>query len=311
MTQASAPGKAILFGEHAVVYDQPALAVPLSTLKTTAHIKVTDTDQPKIKVIASDIGQSFWLHERDNRDPLAYAIRLTLKEIEAEVDAPLEIRISSDIPIAAGLGSGAATSIALVRVLAAHFDVALGDRIISEIAFKVEKIHHGTPSGIDNNVITYEQPLYYKRGKHPIPFTLGTPLHLVLGHSGVSSQTGTVVKAVRERWLASTGEYDAIFLQIGSLVELAYRALIAGQLETIGSLMNENHSLLQQMGVSINTLDTLVDCARSAGAYGAKLSGAGAGGFMIALVDPQTSNGVVQAIQEAGAHHILSVKVGV
>lgn len=311
MTQASAPGKAILFGEHAVVYDQPALAVPLSTLRTTAHIKATDAVQPTIKVIASDIRQSFWLHERDDRDPLAYAIRLTLKEIEAEVDAPFEIRISSDIPIAAGLGSGAATSIALIRVLAAYFNVALGDRIISEIAFKVEKLYHGTPSGIDNNVITYEQPLYYKRGEDPIPFTLGTPLHLVLGHSGVSSQTGTVVNAVRERWLASTSEYDAIFLQIGSLVDLAYRALKAGKLETIGSLMNENHSLLQQMGVSVDALDIMVDYARSAGAYGAKLSGAGAGGFMIALVDPQIGDGVAQAIQDAGAHHILSVKVGI
>jgi mevalonate kinase len=311
MTQASAPGKAILFGEHAVVYDQPALAVPLSSLKTTAQIKTTQAEQPTIRVIAPDIRQSFWLHETDGGDPLAHAIRLTLKEIDAEICEPLEIRISSEIPIASGLGSGAAASVAIIRALAAHFGVVLADRIISEIAYQVEKLHHGTPSGIDNTVITYEQPLYYKRGEDPQPFKLGKPLNLVLGHCGVASQTGTVVGAVRERWQASTEEYNELFSQIGSLVDLAYRALMVGQLETIGSLMNENHSLLQQMGVSIDALDHMVDRARSAGAFGAKLSGAGAGGFMISLVDTGTRDAVAQALLESGSHHTLSIKVGI
>jgi mevalonate kinase len=310
MIQASAPGKAILFGEHAVVYDQPAIAVPLSSLKTVAQIRVSDGDQPSIRVIAPDIRQSFWLHERDDGDPLAYVIRLTLKEIKAEIREPLEIRINSEIPIASGLGSGAAASIAIVRALTAHFSVILDDHIISEIAYKVEKLHHGTPSGIDNNVITYEQPLYYVRGEDPHPFKLGKPLNLVLGHCGVTSQTGKVVGAVRERWLTQTQEYHEIFSQIGSLVDLAHRALIAGQLETIGSLMNENHSFLQQMGVSIDALDLMVDRSRSAGAYGAKLSGAGAGGFMVALVDLRTEDSVAQALQDAGGHHILTIKVG-
>jgi mevalonate kinase len=310
MTQTSAPGKAILFGEHAVVYDQPALAVPLSDLRTSVNLQVsTEAEAASIRIVASDIDQSYWLYERDNTDPIVYAINLTLKQINVNVTEPLELFIRSDIPIASGLGSGAAASVAIIRTLANHFEVELEDQVVSEIAFTVEKLHHGTPSGIDNSVITFEQPLYYKRDQELRPFSLGQPLLLVLGHCGISSQTVAVVGEVRDRWKANPKKYSDLFMQIGSLVERAYQALIAGNIDQVGILMDDNHSLLQRMGVSIDELDRLVDCARSAGAYGAKLSGGGAGGFMIALVDSEKKNKVAHALQDAGAHHTLTAQV--
>lgn len=309
MTQASAPGKAILFGEHAVVYDQPAIAVPLSDLRTTVIIRSIDAQPPSVHVVATDLDHSFWLHEMDDRDPLAYAIRLALQATMPELQESFEISVSSKIPIASGLGSGAAASVAIIRALSSFFKVDLSDASISALAYRVEKLHHGTPSGIDNSTIAFEQALYYKRNQDPQPFSLGRPLQLVLGHCGVDSQTGAVVAAVRDRWQASMEEYSAIFSQIGELVERGYDNLKAGDHKQVGILMNENHALLQRIGVSNQALDQLVARASTSGAYGAKLSGAGAGGFMIALVGTETRESVARALQDAGARHILVVQV--
>jgi mevalonate kinase len=310
MTQVSAPGKAILFGEHAVVYDQPALAVPLTDLYTTVTVQaLEESETPSIHIDAKDIEQSFWLHERDDSDPIVYAIHLTLEAINVQLASPLSLQISSQIPIASGLGSGAATSIAIIRAIASHFGISLADQSVSELAFQVEQLHHGTPSGIDNNVIALERPLYYVRGQAPRPFSLVKPLTLILGHCGIISRTGDVVSALRERYQENPEFYLDLFEQVGAIVEQAFKALMAGEISKVGTLMDQNHTLLQKMGVSIGSLDQLVESARCAGALGAKLSGAGAGGFMIAAVDPRKKQTVIDALRKAGAHHTLSTQV--
>ncbi len=309
MIEASAPGKAILLGEHAVVYDQPALAVPLPDLRTLVSIQQLASDRASIYIEAIDLDQSFWLHERGDRDPLACATRLALAAATSSHPESLQIQIRSSIPIAAGLGSGAATSVAIIRAIAAYFDTSLADQSISDMAFQVEKLHHGTPSGIDNTVISFEKPLYFQQKKHCQTFVLGKDLQLVLGHCGVTSQTGDVVAGVRKRWQAETMTYDALFKEVGDMVNQAYRALIEGKLQALGELMNANHSLLQSMAVSQHELDALVESARDAGALGAKLTGAGAGGFMIALVEPSSAGTVLKALVEAGAQHAFTTKV--
>jgi mevalonate kinase len=310
MTQASAPGKAILFGEHAVVYDQPALAIPLSNLRTTVTVRASKKGEtPSIHINAKDISQSFWLYERDDRDPIVYAVHLTLDAINGQLTSPLSLEISSQVPIASGLGSGAATSIAIIRALASHFGVTLEDQSVSELAFQVEKLHHGTPSGIDNSVIAFERPLYYVRGQAPCAFPLAAPLTLILGHCGITSRTGDVVGALRERRQTNPDLYLDLFRQVGAVVDQAYEALLAGEIRRVGTLMDLNHALLQKLGVSIEALDHLVESARSAGAYGAKLSGAGAGGFMIAAVDARKQQAVTDVLRQAGALHILSTQV--
>lgn len=310
MTQATAPGKAILFGEHAVVYDQPAVAIPLSELRTAVTVQdKPGTETPSIYINAKDIHESYWLYERDNKDPLAYAARLALDAMDVHLEHSLELIIESDIPVASGLGSGAATSVAIIRALAYRFNAALENEQVSEIAFKVEQLHHGTPSGIDNTVIAFETPLYYVRKQVHRPISLGNPLYMVLGHCGVSSHTATVVNALRERMLANPEPHRALFKQIGTLVEQGFLALKSGDVELIGTLMDTNHGYLQELGVSIDPLDKLVAAARSAGALGAKLSGAGAGGFMIAAVSETTTEVVAEALRDAGALHTLTTQV--
>ncbi len=310
MIEASAPGKVILFGEHAVVYNQPAIAVPLSDVRTYARlISATGSDTPSIRIHAKDLGQDYWLHERDDRDPLALALRLTLDFFKLKITESLKLEIESQLPIASGLGSGAATTIAIIRVLTKYFNMSVNDQQASDIAFEVEKLHHGTPSGIDNSVIAFERPLYYVREETPRFFSIPNPLTLILGHCGIASSTSDVVTGVRSRWQLNRETYDDLFLAIGNVVEQSFEALSHGNHQEIGQLMNENHALLQRLEVSNTELDRLVTAARTAGALGAKLSGAGAGGFMIALVTPDQESAVKQALTASDAQHIFSTQV--
>ena len=311
MIEASACGKAILLGEHAVVYDQPAIAIPLPDLRTRVKLEaMEEQSQASIHIQAHDLNEKFWLHERDDRDPLAYASRLALKQIGIEEpERALEMRISSPIPIASGLGSGAAASIAIIRTIVKYYGEVLDETTLSELAYQVEILHHGTPSGIDNAVIAFERPLYYLRGTEPDPLIPGDDLWIVLGHSGVVSQTKDVVAGLNTRWRADSSHYDQLFTQVGNLVRLGQQALLGGEIQELGQLMNEIHTLLQEMGVSIPELDTLVTEARKAGALGAKLSGAGAGGFMIALTEADQHSGIMTCLKEAGAVHVFSSQV--
>jgi mevalonate kinase len=311
MIEASACGKAILLGEHAVVYDQPAIAIPLPDLRTRVKLgAMEEQSQASIHIQAHDMDEEFWLHERDDRDPLAFATRLALLQIGVEKpERTLEMSISSPIPIASGLGSGAAISIAIIRAVVKYYGKVLDEATISSLAYQVEVLHHGTPSGIDNAVIAFERPLYFLRGADPDLLIPGDDVWIVLGHSGVGSQTKDVVAGLNARWRANSSHYDQLFTQVGNLVRRGQQALLRGEFQELGGLMNENHALLQEMGVSIPELDTLVTEARKAGAWGAKLSGAGAGGFMIALTSADQHSGIMASLKEAGAVHVLSSQV--
>ncbi len=157
-------------------------------------------------------------------------------------------------------------------------------------------------------MIAFERPLHFQAGELT-PLILGADLYLVLGHCGVKSSTGAVVAGVRDRRTSNVELYDTTFDQIGALVQKATQALREGKIGQLGALLDSNHTLLQTIGVSNSALDRLVDTARSAGALGAKLSGAGAGGFMLALTDRDNQSKVQSALERAGAEHIFSTKV--
>lgn len=311
MSLADASAKSILFGEHAVVYGQPAIAVPLASLRAHAQVQVHDYgDAGQIQIVSEDLHRQLWLHECDPQDPLAAIVRLTLRELELQPDQPLLITIRSDIPVRAGLGSGAAVSIAITRALAAFADAELTSPSVSRLAFEVERIHHGSPSGIDNTVIAYEQPVYYIRDRTLQPFNLQTPLQLVLADTGQRTGTAEAVAGVRSRRKREPAKYDLIFEEIGGLVEQAHASLLSGDHTALGPLMNHNQELLRSIGVSSSKLEGLIQAALEAGAKGAKLTGAGNGGYMLALVDKDSSAGVHTALQEAGGAGIQEVEVG-
>ncbi len=302
MTRASAPGKFILFGEHAVVYGQPAIAFPLRQLRVTAQINVIpDAPRGHVLLHAPDIHYHAWLHGADEENPLRRIVELTLDEIQVQSIPAIEVQVSSQIPVASGLGSGAAVSAAIVRALCQHFEQPLELECQSELVYEVEKIHHGTPSGIDNTVIVYDQPVYFIRGHQPERLSISGEFTFILADTGLPSNTGQIVGNVRNAWEQNQPTFDAIFIQIGQVAERAKSAIASGDVKSIGKLMDENQELLKQLGVSSETISGLLTTARDCGAYGAKLSGAGVGGIIITLVHPSASTTIVNALRDAGA----------
>ncbi|MBT3313891.1 MAG: mevalonate kinase [Anaerolineae bacterium] len=367
MTKATAPGKIILFGEHAVVYGQPALAVPVNQIHADAE--VLDVDRAGgIWVNAPDIG----LHEELSRiapdDALATVIRsvfsalgisviarrtlsdeaisLTVMEIaSSQTHAPrkdmregIEIKITSTIPLASGLGSGAAVSVAIIRALSAHLGHPLRDERVNEIAYEVEKIHHGTPSGIDNTVVTYGKPIFFLKipywvfppisgSKFPPPkgeksprwgrkdrnaielLNVAKPFTIIIGDTGIPAPTKESVADVRKLWEQNPHEIETLFAAAGSIAKTARQSIEGGHPERLGALMNENQRILQEMGVSSPELDRLTEASLKSGASGAKLSGGGRGGNMIALSTKENAPTIVEALYKAGAKNVIVTNI--
>lgn len=303
----SACGKVILCGEHAVVYGRPAIALPLPSLRARARI---EPGRLAFALVAPDVGArvALWRHSATTRNPLARIARETLAFL-GERPPRATLTVVSDIPVGANLGSGAAVSVACARAIAAWFGRELAPVDASALAFVVEKLHHGTPSGIDNTVVAFEQPVWFVRGEPPAPLDGGgwaDGLALVIADTGLATPTHIPVGDVRAGWQADPARYEGLFNAIASLAQLARAAIEARDWPQLGGVMDANHVLLQQLGVSCPELDALCDAARSAGALGAKMSGGGRGGNMIALArDRAHAQALREALLQAGAKRAL------
>jgi mevalonate kinase len=310
MTRARALGKIILLGEHAVVYGRPAIAVPLPALRASADLE-TRSEGPsgEIWIDAPDIRYASRLSETASDDPLGRILRLVREDLGLVDHPPLQLRVTSTIPVASGLGSGAAVSVAIARAVAAHVRRPLSTRRLSELAFEVEKIHHGTPSGIDNTVIAYEKPVYFVRDRPLEVFRIPVPFHLLVADSGSPSSTAQAVAAVRQDWQRRRGRYEGLFDEVGRIVQAARPAIESGRIETLGSLLDRNQAILESMGLVTPTLAEMRSAAKAAGAQGAKISGAGMGGNLIALVRPIDADRVARALVAAGAAWVILTEV--
>jgi mevalonate kinase len=221
----------------------------------------------------------------------------------------LEIKITSTIPVASGLGSGAAVTVALTRALASHLNYLITDEEVNAFTYEIEKLHHGTPSGIDNTVVTYARAVYFVKDQPLEIFKVGAPFTIVIADTGISAPTKESVGDVRRLWMNDKPRWESVFDKIGEISFTARRAIEAGRPELLGELMNENHALLQTLTVSSPELDKLVEAALHGGALGAKLSGGGRGGNMIALVEPEKAETVSLALKEAGARNTIITRV--
>jgi mevalonate kinase len=306
LSQASAPGKVILLGEHTVVYGKPAIAIPVSQLRTEALIEAFQGPAGEIWIDAPAVHIYKNIQDIPATHPLRVAVEITLAECKRNQFAGILIRIHSTLPIAGGMGSGASVSCAIVRALSTclighPFDLETTNRLV----FEVEKLHHGNPSGVDNTVITYEQPVLYQK-EHPVEIILvGQSLEFLIADTGISSRTAVMVDGVRKRFDKNKARYELVLDEIGKLVEAAKMALQVGDMATLADSMNNNHSLLQELEVSCYSLDRLVRAARNAGAMAAKLTGAGGGGSMIALISNETHNPVKDALLSTGAVRVI------
>jgi mevalonate kinase len=305
--EASAPAKIILLGEHAVVHGQPAIAVPLSSLRARATVEPGE----RLTIIALDTNETVPvdLTAQIVENALELMARLVLEHTGCP-PPPVTIRVSSDIPLASGFGSGAAVSSALGRALAQAVGVELGVDDLNRMVYRVEQMHHGIPSGIDNTVIVYEQPVYFVRHQPIELLKITRPFTLVVGDTGAKALTHVSVGDVNRLYETHPVEIGAIFERIGRLVKQARQAIEGGSSEMLGPLMNENHALLQQLTVSSPELDRLVAAARNAGASGAKLSGGGRGGNIIALCEPERAEQVAAALSAHGAARVIVTRIG-
>ena len=320
MTTSSAPGKIILFGEHAVVYGRPALAVPVTQVQATAT--VSENSRGGVWIEAPNINLSSELSRLASDHPLGAVVNSVFSALgipphpyispagRGDWGEGMTIHITSTIPVASGLGSGAAVSVALIRALSGFLDQPLSDECVSALAYEVEKLHHGTPSGIDNSVISYAKPVYFVKDQLIEILQVGQPFTIVIGDTGISALTKESVGDVRKQWETNKPAMERLFDGISEIVNRARVKMEDGDWVALGTLMDENHALLQRLTVSSPELDRLVEAARRSGALGAKLSGGGRGGNMIALVQKENAPAVAEALMSAGAKRTIITQVG-
>ena len=309
-TVVGAPGKIILFGEHAVVYGRPAIAVPVTQVRAMATV----ADAPAgtgIVIRAQDLGREHVVGAPtdEQTEPLEMIVRLTLEHLGVRTLPHLLIAISSTIPIGSGMGSSAAVSASVTRALAQHMGASLSDAEVSSLVYETEILHHGTPSGIDNTVVSYAKPVYFCRGEELDTIQVGRPFTVVVGDTGIFSPTKVAVGDVRAAWEADKARYEQLFDAIGEIAARARTAIVRGETSALGPLMDDNQELLRRIQVSSPELERLIASAKEAGAAGAKLCGAGRGGNMIALVTGEVQGRVVDALLSAGAHRVLVSEV--
>jgi len=302
MIERTACAKVILCGEHAVVYGRPAIALPLPLLRARAQIEPIASPT---EIVAPDVTEHFLVGDQPDH-PLSQIVARTLAHLNQPPAASrFRLTVTSDIAVASHLGSGAAVSVACARAVAAWHGIELAAADASALAYEVEKLHHGTPSGIDNTVIAYERPVWFVRKSPPELLEMPANLPLVIGDTGVSTPTKEPVGAVRAAWERNPDRLERQFDAIGMLVMVARRALKLNNLPALGTAMNANHAALQRLGVSSLKLDDLCDAALAAGALGAKMSGGGRGGNMIVLArDMEHAAQLRRALLDAGATRV-------
>lgn len=272
-----AHGKLILVGEHAVVYGKPAIAIPipLQVRSIVQHQLGSITFESHLYSGPIDtIPKEF--------EGFARCIKATLVHLN-KPQQDLHIKIESSIPLGRGLGSSAAVAVALVRSLFSFFREELSQKVLFNLVHIAEAYAHGNPSGIDMAVVSSEHPIWFRREKELVYIKATKPLYLVVGDTGRIGNTRTAVENVRQRYLLDKEMVNDSLNKIEKIACDARAALLEGDIKLLGNLLDANQQQLKALGVSDDGLDSLIDKARELGALGAKLTGGGLGGCIIAL----------------------------
>ena len=310
MGTGSGYGKVILFGEHFVVHGAPGI---VSAIDSTTDAEVKKAAKG-IKI--RDERKTAKGYTEEKRIQQVESIERIIKAMEIKPETGLDIWIGGSLPGFSGLGASAASSVAIARAIAQEFNVQVPDEKINQVAYEAEKAYAGNPSGIDNTAATYGGLLWFKKdiaggGDKVERLRVRRPIEIVIGSTGKVANTKAMVEGVAERKKKNPVKYDPIFRQAENLAVAGRKTLEAFDLKKLGELMIENHHLLQKIEVSSKELDMLVDLARKHGAFGAKLTGGGGGGCMVALTPGKDLQGkVTSAIKNLG-FEVLSTKIGV
>lgn len=295
LVEKSSISKIILSGEHAVVYGTPSIAIPVFNCKSYSKTNRNNLNDKKIIIKAPQLNKIYCidksnLKNRNDLEPLEITVYAFFEKYNLDLAQDLIIEIFSEIPIASGMGSGASISASIIKSLAEFFNIKITKDEIYQQVFEIEKIYHGNPSGIDPTVIVYEKPVYFIKGKNIEEIKIKEGFVFAIIDSKIKSSTIKVVNWVKEQRNKNILEYDNIFKEIGSITNQIKIELESGDKEKLGFLLNKNHNLLNKMGVSISELDDIVSLSKKFGAYGSKMSGAGWGGVVIALIDKKNKD---------------------
>jgi len=304
-------GKVILFGEHFVVHGVPGIVSAIDST-TDAEVKkapggITIKDERR--------GSKGYTEEKRAQQIESIERMLKTMGIEPQT-ASFRIWLGGSLPGFSGLGASAASSVAIARAISEEFSLRLSDERINEAAYEAEKAYAGNPSGIDNTAATYGGLIWFKRNMAGGPniiecLSIQKPVEIVIGSTGIVANTKAMVEGVAERKKKNPQKYDSPFKQAEALAFEARKALEEFNLRKVGELMSENHRLLQEIEVSCKELDFLVDLAMAHGALGAKLTGGGGGGCMVALTPGKELQEKVAQRMEREGFEVLRTKIGV
>jgi len=295
-------GKTILFGEHFVVYGLSAIASALGSY-TTADVKVIEGNGWTV----DDQRPETPGYKKQKHNEAMQSVQNVIDYLKIDTkNQKLEITFNGNLIAASGVGASAAQCTSLARALNDTFNLDLEDEKINEAAYEGEKSYHGTPSGIDNTASTYGGLIWFKKsmsgGKNTMDLLQARKkMSLVIANSGITASTTEVVADVRHLKEKYPVKFEKIFNEYENLAEDAKNALINGDIITIGDLMNQNHKLLQEITVSGEVNDNLVEIALKNGAVGAKMTGTGRGGLVIALAENEEKQvKIANAIESKG-----------
>jgi mevalonate kinase len=302
-------GKVILFNEHFVVYGIPSI---VSAIGNYTIAKVSPFEIPDYKL--TDKRSATPNYIKDKIDQQKVSIGNIIQKMNIDLSSEgVEIELGGNLYAASGIGASAASCVAIARAFSEYFNLELSDEQINDIAFEGEKGYHGTPSGIDNTASTFGGLIWFEKKTPKVieKLVIPNPIEIVIGNTGKIANTTAAVAGVRERKEKFSDRYNEIFNRSENIAYLARRALNEEDHEEVGKLMNENHKLLQQIEVSSKELDFLVKLARDHGALGAKLTGGGLGGNMIALTPGKVLQEEVANAFEKEGFQTLKTKIGV
>lgn len=292
-----AHGKIILIGEHAVVYGQPAITIPLLDIPTTVTVQPTTTET----TIASQYYHGSLTNVLPELQGIATLIKLLMRDLP--ITQHLQLTITSQLPIERGMGSSAATGAAITKALFNYTHTPLEQATLLHYTNFSEKIIHGTPSGVDAVTVNSKQPIYFIKDQLIQPFTMNLCAYLVIIDSGITGNTGQAVHDLRVLKQQQPQLVNQKLSALGQLTNQAQSCLQKQQVTQLGHIFTQAQTLLHSLKISLPFLDQLIQVANQAGALGTKITGGGRGGCLIALAQDQTSaQAISQAVMKAGAH---------
>lgn len=306
---ASAPGKAILTGEHSVVYGYGAIAVPVARRRLHAYIHAASPGYGT--VLASEQMQVVTRLGRSS-DPLSALTRILQSVLDLAGQAGVPdwmIYLRGNIPVAGGMGSSAAAACALVRAAGDALSLSLSKDEVNRIVFDSEVMQHGNPSGVDNAVVVWEQPVWFERTAGPSRMQTKAEATFLLADTGVRASTADVVAGVAARRHANVADYDRWLGEMGSVSLAVKDALVAGDMDVLPDLLNRNQEYLRRIGVSHPACERLVEAALAGGASAAKVSGAGLGGLVLVLCGRDRQAELASRLEQAGAVDTVEVEL--